>query len=130
MEASRNWNVKKKNLQRRSITRRPSDKRPVDLWKKVRPFGRLTGKPSPETSPPVSEFESPNTNRTAGLLHPLLTALKAKEKEEEKIHIHRTSENATATLRIWDSPPKLILLKCVSVQTFQATFYFAICCLF
>ena len=52
------------------MTRRPSDKRPVDLRKKVRPLGRLIGKPRPEARPPVSELESPNTKITGGLLHP------------------------------------------------------------
>jgi len=52
------------------MTRRPSDKRPVDLRKKVRPLGRLIGKPSPEASPPVSELESPKTNTTGGVSQP------------------------------------------------------------
>ena len=41
------------------MMRRPSDRRPVDLRKKVRPLGKLTGNPSPAASPPVSELESP-----------------------------------------------------------------------
>ena len=52
------------DLQRRSMMRRPSERRPVDLRKKVRPLGKLTGKPSPATSPPVSELESPKENIT------------------------------------------------------------------
>lgn len=82
------------DLQSRSITRRPSDNRPVDLWKKVRPLGRFTGKPSPDTSPPVSEFESPNTNRTAALSHPPPT-LALTAKEQEKIHSRSRSRRCT-----------------------------------
>jgi hypothetical protein len=57
------------HLQRRSISRRPSESLPVDLRKKVRPLGQSTGKPSPATSPPVSELESPKLKITGGLLH-------------------------------------------------------------
>lgn len=32
-------------------------------------MGELTGKPSPATSPPVSELESPKLKMTGGFLH-------------------------------------------------------------
>lgn len=46
------------------MRRRPSERRPVDLRKKARPLGNLTGIPSPATIPPVSELESPKLNMT------------------------------------------------------------------
>lgn len=101
-------------LQRRSMTRRPSDKRPVDLWKKERPLGGLMGKPSPEASPPVSELESPNTNRIPlpGLSHPptlvVLTATAIEEEEED--NIHRNSINSSEDATLGDSPPQPIVL--------------------
>jgi hypothetical protein len=58
-----------RHLQRKSIRSLPSDNLPVDLWKNVRPLGRLTGKPSPATSPPVSELESPKLKIIGGFLH-------------------------------------------------------------
>lgn len=100
-------------LQRRSMTRRPSDKRPVDLWKKERPLGGLMGKPSPEASPPVSELESPNTNRIPlpGLSHPpTLVVLTATAIEEEEDNIHRNSINSSEDATLGDSPPQPIVL--------------------
>uniref|UniRef100_A0A7C8ZGM1 Uncharacterized protein n=1 Tax=Opuntia streptacantha TaxID=393608 RepID=A0A7C8ZGM1_OPUST len=55
------------------MTRRPSERRPVDLPKKERPLGGLTGNPSPAASPPVSAFESPKLKITGGSSHPPLT---------------------------------------------------------
>lgn len=66
---------RKKYSQRKSMIRRPSDNLPVDLRKKDRPFGKLIGKPSPETSPPVSEFESPKLKMIGGFLHTQRTEL-------------------------------------------------------
>jgi hypothetical protein len=71
------WSIKRRkkksggvrHLQRKSIRSLPSDNLPVDLWKNVRPLGRLTGKPSPATSPPVSELESPKLKIIGGFLH-------------------------------------------------------------
>lgn len=68
LETQRKRPMRRTNSQRKSITRRPSERRPVDLRKKVRPLGRQTGKPSPATSPPVSELESPKLKRIGGLL--------------------------------------------------------------
>lgn len=92
----------KKNLQRKSRIRRPSERRPVDLRKKDRPFGKLIWNPSPETSPPVSELESPKLKMIGGFLHqqwteygkeartiqmrrktPILILLKVKKKKRE-----------------------------------------------
>lgn len=50
------------------MRRRPSERRPVDLRKKARPLGNLIGKPSPATSPPVSELESPKLKMRGGFV--------------------------------------------------------------
>ena len=46
-----------------------SERRPIDLRRKVRPLGKLTRKPSPTTSPPVSELESPKEKITGVWWH-------------------------------------------------------------
>ncbi|CAK9174817.1 unnamed protein product [Ilex paraguariensis] len=76
-------------MNRKSITRRPSESRPVDLPKKVRPLGRLTGKPSPATSPPVSELESPKLNITGDFVHRQRTVSGRERKTKRRVSVKK-----------------------------------------